>query len=172
MDSQTFPSYSMGGGTSKDTSCDCTMTKDESREVWFCSLVEDQKINSTGEALQTCFSLIEASWSRRSETMRFVHDTKLRHALTSCRSMINLAIEAEKNEDASSMEFWFWTDMVTSRIATVLFFLSAYFYKKLRDSKTVRRTCRDLLKLSSKEDSTTWGKTMELTNSGKPKARA
>ena len=36
----------------------------------------------------------------------------------------------------------------------------------------MRRTCRDLLKLSSKEDSTTWGKTMELTNSGKPKAQA
>ena len=88
--------------------------------------------------------------------MHFVHDTKLRHALTSCRSMINLAIEAEKKEDASSLEFWFWADIVTSGIATVLFILSAYFYINLRDSKTVRRTCRDLLKLSSKEDSATW----------------
>ena len=109
------------------------MSLEETREAWFNSLVINQKINSTGEALQICFSLIEGSWSRRSESFRFVHDQKLRHALTSCRSMINLAIESEKNEDAASAEFWFWTDMVTSGIMTVLFVLSAYFYKKVWD---------------------------------------
>ena len=163
----------MGGSSSKDTDCDCgTMTLDESREAWFNSLVIDQKINSTGEALQTCFSLIEGSWSRRSETFRFVHDTKLWHALTSCRSILNLAIESEKNESASSVEFWFWMNMVTSGIATLLLVFSSYFYKKLRDSRTVRRTCNNLLNLTSRNDSTAWGKSMEITDSGVPTAKA
>ena len=146
------------------------MSLEESREAWFQSLVINQKINSTGEALQICFSLIEGSWSRRSKTFCFVHDVKLRHALTSCRSMINLAIEAEKNDDAASAEFWFWTDMVTSGVMTVLFVLCAYFYKKLRDSKTVRRTCKSLL--TSKEDSTAWGKSMAIDGQGVPSAHA
>ena len=111
LDTLTGPSLtqsaiSMGGGRSKTTACNCTMSLADSREAWFQSLVINQKINSTGEALQICFSLIEGSWSRRSETFRFVHDDKLRHALTSCRSMLNLAIESEKNEDAAAAEFW------------------------------------------------------------------
>ena len=142
------------------------MSLDESREKWFQNLVIDQKINSTGEALQICFSLIEASWSRRSETWRFVHDDKLRHALTSCRSMLNLAIESEKNNDAAAAEFWFYSEMVTSSIMTVLFFLCCYFYKKLRDSKTVRRTYKSLV--SSRENTENWGKSMAINGQGKP----
>ena len=136
------------------------MSLDESREKWFQNLVIDQKINSTGEALQICFSLIEASWSRRSETWRFVHDDKLRHALTSCRSMLNLAIESERNNDAAAAEFWFYSEIVTSSIMTILFFLCCYFYKKLRDSKTVRRTYKSLI--SSRENTENWGKSMAI----------
>ena len=120
--------------------------------------------------MQICFSLIEGSWNRRSESYRFVHDGKLRHALTSCRSMLNLAIESEKNNDAAAAEFWFYSEMVTSGIMTVLFFLCVYFYKKLRDSKTVRRTYKSLL--SSKENTTNWGKSMAIDGQGKPSARA
>ena len=146
------------------------MSLEESREKWFQNLVTNQKINSTGEALQICFSLIEGSWSRRSESYRFVHDGKLRHALTSCRSMLNMAIESEKNEDAAAAEFWFYSEMVTSGIMTVLFFLCVYFYKKLRDSKTVRRTYKSLI--SSRENTTNWGKSMAINPSGQPSAHA
>ena len=124
----------MGGGASKETDCECVdMTRithwDDTKETWFKSLVEDHKINSTGQALQMCWSLIESSWSIRSETYRFVHDTKLSHALTSCKTVLNLAIETEKNEDQQNMRFWFIMNCVTSGIATVLLIFASYFIK-------------------------------------------
>ena len=63
-------------------------------------------------------------------------------------------------------------NMITSGIATLLLIFSSYFYKKLRDSRTVRRTCKNLLNLTSRNDSTTWGKSMEITDSGVPTATA
>ena len=125
----------MGGRASKEPDCECEdMPRithwDDSKETWFKSLMEDHKINFTREALQMCWSLIESSWSIRSETYRFVHNTNLRHALTSCKNVLNLAIETEKNEDEQNMRFWFIMNCVTSGIATVLLIFASYFYKK------------------------------------------
>ena len=88
--------------------------------------------------------------------------------LLTCKSIIDLAIEKEINNDQDDSRFWFIMNLVTRRITTILLVFSSYFYKKLHASKIIRRKCKNYL--SSEKSSESWGKSMETTDAGIPTA--
>ena len=92
------------------------------RETWWTSTSSTyENITSIGDALTSCYSLLESSWSVRSEGLRFLSELKLCHSLSSCKTFLNLACLHEVRENRYNAEYWFTVNMVTSILSTLLF---------------------------------------------------
>ena len=64
----------------------------EARESWWTSTSSTyENITSVDDALNSCYSLLESSWSVRSERLHFLSEVKLRHSLLSFKTFLNLA---------------------------------------------------------------------------------
>ena len=57
------------------------------RENWWTSTSSMyENITSIGDALMSCYSLLESSWSVRSKGVQFLSELKLRHSLSSWKT--------------------------------------------------------------------------------------
>ena len=85
------------------------------RESWWTSTSSNyENITSVGDALTTCYSLLESSWSVRSKGFRFLSELKLRHLMSSCKTFLNLAMLHEARENRYTAKYWFTVNLVTS----------------------------------------------------------
>merc|ERR1712030_33096 len=96
--------------------------------------------NSTtiADSLTSCYALLEASWSTRSENYKFLSESKLRHALSSCKAFINLAISKELTHQESEAAYWFQVNLLSSALSTVLFITMTCLIARLRRSNRLR----------------------------------
>ena len=92
------------------------------RENWWTSISSTyENITLIGDALTRCYSLLESSWSVRSEGVRFLSELKFCHSLSLCKTFLNLAYQHEVRENRYTAEYWFTVNMVTSILSTLLF---------------------------------------------------
>merc|ERR1712112_470246 len=108
------------------------------RENWWMSTSSTYKnITSVGDALMSCYSLLESSWSVRSEGLRFLSELKLQHSMSSCKTFLNLAVLHEVRENCYTAEYWFTVNLVTSITSTLLFMVLGILLKRLRRSRQI-----------------------------------
>ena len=109
------------------------------RETWWTSTSSMyENIMSIGDALTSCYSLLESSWSVRSEGVRFLSKLKLRHSLSSCKTFLNLACLHEVRENCYTAKYWFTINLVTSILSTLLFIVLGILLQRLRRSNRIR----------------------------------
>ena len=88
----------MGGGISTSgqevlSSKSMFRTWTAARESWWTLTSSSyENITSIGNALTSCYLLLESSWSVRSEGLRFLSKVKLRHSLSSCKTILSLNV--------------------------------------------------------------------------------
>merc|ERR1711873_342652 len=76
------------------------------RESWWTNTsLTYENITSVGDALTSCYSLLESSWSVRSEGLRFLNELKLCHLLSSCKTFLNLACSHKVRENQYTTEY-------------------------------------------------------------------
>ena len=132
----------MGGGPSSEATTIAPNTPgwNPKMEDWYTSISRSYENSTTiGDALTSCYSLLEASWSTRSENYKFLSESKLRHALSSCKSFLNLAISKEIHRQESEAAYWFNVNLVSSALSTVLFIAITFTIARLRRSNTLRQ---------------------------------
>ena len=112
---------------------------------------------SIGDALTSCYSLLESSWSVRSEGVRFLSELKLRHLLSSCKTFLNLACLHEVRENRYTAEYWFTINLVTSILSTLLFIVLGILLQRLRRSNRIRAKMERFLPTSKAKESKPWG---------------
>ena len=101
-----------------------------------------ENITSVGDSLTSCWSLLESAWSVRSENYRFVSSHKLRHALSACKTFLNLSIEKELNACENSEAMWFYGNIISAVISTILFIITSYFLRNWRISLRERKVLK------------------------------
>ena len=129
------------------------------REVWWTSTSSTfENITTIGDALTSCYSLLESSWSVRSEGLIFLNELKLRHSLSSCKTFLNLACLHEVRENRYNAEYWFTVNMVTSILSTLLFIFLGILLQRLRRSNRLRAKMERFLPTSKNKQSKPWYK--------------
>ena len=148
----------MGGGASKEvtTASPSTPGWNPQREEWWTSVSSSyENITSIGDALTSCYSLLEASWSTRSENYKFLSETKLRHALSSCKTFLNLSIAKELHRQESEAQYWFNVNLISSALSTVLFIAITFTIARLRRLTILRQRMKRYMPNSWFEKKTT-----------------
>ena len=104
----------MGGGESKTSGQETMASRamfrmwTAQRESWWTSTSSSyENITMVGDTLTACYSLLESSWSVRSEGLCFFNEYKLRHSLSSCKTFLNLACLHEIRENAAEASYGF-----------------------------------------------------------------
>ena len=124
------------------------------RESWWTSTSSTyENITSVGDALTTCYSLLESSWSVRSKGLRFLSELKLRHSMSSCKTFLNLACLHEVRENRYTAENWFRVNLVTSITSTLLFIVLGILLQRLRRSNRIRAKMEQFLPTSKPKES-------------------
>ena len=124
------------------------------RESWWTSTSSTyENITSIGDALTSCYSLLESSWSVRSEGMRFLSELKLCHSLSSCKTFLNLACLHEVRENRYTAEYWFTVNIVTNILSTLLFIFMGILLQRLRRSNRIRAKMEKFLPTSKTKQS-------------------
>ena len=119
------------------------------REEWWTSVSSSyENITTVGDALTSCWSLLESSWSIRSEGYRFLSDYKLRHALSSCKTFLNLSIMKELQDNRNEAQYWFYINIATSALSAILFVFTTYMFARLRRSTRLRQKMKKFLPAS------------------------
>ena len=112
--------------------------------------------------MTSCYSLLEASWSTRSDNYKFLSEPKLRHALSSCKTFFNLSIAKELSEEQREAQFWFHLNLGTSILSTVMFFVITLTLSRLRRSTRLRNRMKRYMPASWTEreqtEATAWYK--------------
>ena len=156
----------MGGGESKTPGLE-TMTSRSmfgmltaQREAWWTSTSSSyENITSVGDALTTCYSLLESSWSMRSEGLCFLNEYKLRHSLSSCKTFLNLVCLHEIRNNAQDASYWFHMNLDTSILSTLMFITLGIIVQRLRRSNHLRAKMEKFMPTSkNKETSKAWYK--------------
>ena len=111
-----------------------------------------------GDALTTCCSLLESSWSARSEGLRFLSEVKLRHSLLSCKTFLNLACLHEVMNNQQDAAYWFNVNLATSILSTLLFITLGIILQRLRRSNRLRSKMQRFLPTSKNKESQPWYK--------------
>ena len=128
------------------------------RETWWTSTSSTyENITSIGDALTSCYSLLESSWSVRSKGMYFLSKLKLHHSLSSCKTFLNLACLHEVRENRYTAEYWFTVNLVTSILSTLLFIVLGILLQRLRRSNRIRAKMERFLPTSKAKESKPWG---------------
>ena len=136
------------------------------RETWWTSTSSTyENITSVGDALTICYSLLESSWSVRSEGLRFLSKLKLRHLMSSCKTFLNLAVLPEVRENRYTAEYWFTLNLVTSITSTLLFIIMGILLQKLRRSNRIRAKLERFLPTSKAKETKPWGMKKKKKNS-------
>ena len=154
----------MGGGASKEvtTASPSTPGWNPQREEWWTSVSSSyENITSIGDALTSCYTLMEASWSTRSENYKFLSETKLRHVLSSCKTFLNLSIAKELQQDKNEAQYWFHVNLATSALSTILFIVITFMVARLRRSTRLRQRMKQYMPTSwfeKKSVATAWYK--------------
>ena len=128
-----------GGGTSTQSqeSSDMVSSWNPKTETWYTNMA--MKNSSTiAESLTSCYALLEGAWSARSEGFKFISEPKLRHALSSCKAFINLAISKELSACETEASYWYSVNLLSSAISTVLFIAMTCLIARLRRSNRVK----------------------------------
>ena len=129
----------MGGGPSTEAIPTMAPGWNPKTEDWYTSISRSyENSTSIGDALTSCYSLLEASWSTRSENYKFLSESKLRHALSSCKSFLNLAISKELHKQESEAAYWYNVNLLSSALSTILFIAITYLIARLRRSNSLR----------------------------------
>merc|ERR1712240_395567 len=127
------------------------------RESWWTSTSSTyENITSIGDALTTCYSLLESGWSVRSEGLRFLSELKLRHSMSSRKTFLNLAVLPEVRENCYTAEYWFTLNLVTSITSTLLFIIMGILLQKLRRSNRIRAKLERFLLTSKAKEAKPW----------------
>ena len=105
------------------------------REAWWTATASTyENITSIGDALTTCYSLLESSWLVRSKGLRFLNELKLRHSLSSCKTFLNLACLHEVRNNQQDSAYWFNINLATSILSTLMFITLGIMLQRLRRS--------------------------------------
>ena len=115
----------MGSGTSTQPpepqeSSDMVSAWNPHTETWYSNMAMENS-STISESLASCYALLESSWSTRSAGNRFISEPRLRHALSSCKAFINLAIQKELSSCQTEASYWYSVNLLSSAIGTVLF---------------------------------------------------
>ena len=98
-----------------------------------------ENISSVEDSLTSCWTLLESAWSVLSENKRIVSSHKLRHALSACKTFLKLSIEQERNEYEESCTWWFYSNIISAVISTILFLIASWFLRNWRVSIRQRK---------------------------------
>ena len=124
-------------------------TSTAAHESWWTSTSSSyENITSICDALTTCCSLLESSWSIRREGLQFLNELKLRYSLSSCKTFLNLACLHEVSNNQQDATYNFKVNLATSILLTLLFITMGIIMQRLRRSNRA-------LELES-EQSWTW----------------
>merc|ERR1712237_74391 len=138
----------MGGPSTQppepQLSLDMVSTWNPQSESWY-SKMSMENSSTISESLTSCYALLEASWSTRSAGNRFISEPRLRHALSSCKAFINLAIQTELSSCQTEASYWYTVNLLSSAVGTVLFIAITCLIARLRRSNRVKSKMKRFL---------------------------
>ena len=103
------------------------------RESWWTSTASTyENISSIGDALMTCYSMLESSWSVKSEGLLFLNEYKLHYSLSRCKTFLNLAFLSEVQENRADMECWFTMNLIFSLLSALIIIFLSIIIARLR----------------------------------------
>ena len=106
-------------------------------ETWYTNMAMENS-STIAESLTSCYALLEGAWGARSEGYKLVSEPKLRHALSSCKAFINLAISNQLSACETEASYWYSVNLLSSAISTVLFIAMTCLIARLRRSNRVK----------------------------------
>ena len=106
-------------------------------ESWYSEMTMENS-STISESLTSCYGLLESSWSARSSGSRIISESRIRHAFSSCKAFISLAIQNELHTCHTEASYWYTVNLISSALGTVLFIAITCLMARLRNSNRVK----------------------------------